>query len=129
MFNHKEVVSKIDFAIGSRDMVCNCVSSPYNYGPAGHVVTGNLRIVDNRHIRQVLIKGPSYREQNGINWNRIRTLLLDAVRTYKKRWAKKEHFDVRLLNEWYCKISDCINNRINVLKRKKSSYKKRQVLK
>ena len=36
---------------------------------------------------------------------------------------------MRLLNEWHCKINDCINNRINVLKRKKSSHKKRQVFK
>ena len=94
-----------------------------------NVITGNLRIVDNRHIRQVLIKGPSYREQNSINWNKIRTLLLVAVGIYKNQCAKKERCDVSLLNEWHCKISDCINNRINMLKRKKSSHKKQQVLK
>ena len=64
-----KVISEIDFDIGSGDTVCNCTSSPFMYGPAGHVVTGNLRIVEDKHniIRELLIKGPSFREQNNID--------------------------------------------------------------
>ena len=59
-----KVISEIDFDIGSGDMVCNCTSSPFMYGPAGHVVTGNLRIVEDKHnIRELLIKGLSFRQQ------------------------------------------------------------------
>ena len=29
VFNHKKVISEIDFDIGSGDMVCKCMSSPY----------------------------------------------------------------------------------------------------
>ena len=35
------------------------------------------------------------------------------------QWANREHFDVRMLNEWHRKMNECIINRINVLKRKK----------
>ena len=48
--------------------------TPLVYDPAGHVVTGNLHIVENRHIRELLVKGPSYREQNNINWCKIDAL-------------------------------------------------------
>ena len=37
-------------------------TSPYVYGPAGHVITANLRIIGNKHIHRLLIKGPLYRE-------------------------------------------------------------------
>ena len=128
MFNHKTVVLEIDFTVGSKEMSCDCSNSPYVYGPTGHL-TGNLRIVDDRQIRQLLIKGPSYREQNNINWNKIKSILLDSIRAYKVQWAKREHFDVRMLNEWHSKINECIKNRINVLKRKKPIHRKLQVLK
>ena len=96
------------------------------YGPAGHVVTGNLHIVEDKHIRELLRKGPSFREQNNIDWNKIKSILLDAVCAYKTQWAKREYFDVRILNEWQSSLDV---NRINVLKRKKQALKKQQVLK
>ena len=72
------MVSEIDLTVGSKEMSCDCSNSPYVYGPTGHVITGNLRIVDDRQLRQLLIKGPSYREQNNINWNKINTLGFDT---------------------------------------------------
>ena len=55
-------------------MSYDCHSSPYLYVPVGHVVTGNLRIITNKHIRKLLVKGPSYREQNGVNWSKIEAI-------------------------------------------------------
>ena len=57
-------MSDIDFSVGTNTMTCECGSSPHVYRPAGHVITGNLRIIGNKHICRLLIKGPSYREQN-----------------------------------------------------------------
>ena len=105
------MASEIDFDVRSNNI---CLNSRYVYGPTGHVITGNLCIIiiKNKGIRQLLIKGPSYREQNNVNWNRI---LLDPVRAYKVQWAKKEHFEVRTLNEWHSKISEYIVNKISTL--------------
>ena len=64
-------MSDIEFSVGTNMITCKC-SSPYVYGPGGHVVTGNLRIIGNKHIRRLLIKGPSYGEQNYVNWRKYR---------------------------------------------------------
>ena len=45
--------------------------------PAGHVVTGDLRIVTDRHIRKLLMKGPQCREQN-------KRLCKEAVKIYRE---------------------------------------------
>ena len=50
------VVSDIDFFVGTRDLSCECTNSPFLYRPAGHVVTGNLCIVQNRQIRKLSLK-------------------------------------------------------------------------
>ena len=81
-------MSDIDFSVGTNMMMCECSSSPFVYGPAGHVITGNLRIIGNKHLRRLLIKGPLYREQNYVNWSKVQDLLLDAIRKYKIKWAK-----------------------------------------
>ena len=36
-------------------MTCDSDISPYKYEPAGHVVTGNLNIVKNRHLGKLLL--------------------------------------------------------------------------
>ena len=43
-------------------------------------------------------------------------------------WARREHFDVRILNEWQSTLEELIVNRINVLKRKKKVWKTQQIL-
>ena len=48
-------------------MKCECSSS--NFCSAGHIVTGDLKVIKNIKLRNMIAKGPNYREQNNINWN------------------------------------------------------------
>ena len=41
---------------------CSCFSSQFLYQPAGHKVTGDLNIIDNTCLRDLILKGPKYRE-------------------------------------------------------------------
>ena len=38
--------------IGTQDMKCNCSSSAFKYEPLGHVITGNLRIIQESKLRE-----------------------------------------------------------------------------
>ena len=65
--------------------------SDFRYEPVGHVVTGNLSIIENRKLRKILGKGPSYREQNNINWDTNQKILkrqLEAI-NYNGQKRKK----------------------------------------
>ena len=85
IFNFKSVVKCMDFDVGTADLMCDCnPSSSYYYTPVGHVVTGDLGM-----LNCVLIsKGPSFREQNNINWNLNRRICRDAVKKYKDKWCR-----------------------------------------
>ena len=50
-------------------MTCSCSSSRFLYTPANHVITGNLDIVKHTELRNLINKGPAFREQNNINKN------------------------------------------------------------
>ena len=84
-------MSNIDFSVGTRGMSLVCGGSPFLYKPA--VITGNFNI---NHIRKLLMKGSSYRKHNNIN---CKSLLLDAIRKYKLKWANTQSQSCHSLQE------------------------------
>ena len=68
------------------------------------------------HATLPLSKGPSYREQNNINWNTNLKILRKSIREYKLQWAKKEKVDSRALDECECKVIGIVKARIDRLK-------------
>ena len=56
-------------------------------------------------LRGLIEKGPSFREQNCINWSINESLCKEAVAKYKRKWSRKERVDIRALNEWECKVN------------------------
>ena len=91
IFNHKAVIKDIDFGMGTSNVTCSCSSSRFLYTPANHVITGNLDIVKHTELHNLINKGPSFREQNNINWLLNRNLCLEAIRKYKIMWARREN--------------------------------------
>ena len=86
MFNYKQ--SLPDFKLNehtSQPPLCSCSSSTYLYSPAGYVVTGNLNIVENLKLRDILSKGPKYREPTTFNWKYNFKLVMDSVEDYARR--------------------------------------------
>jgi hypothetical protein len=39
---------------------CTSASSPFIYNPTGHVITGDLKIINNTSPRDMFAKGPKY---------------------------------------------------------------------
>ena len=129
IFNFKEVIKELNFNAGISEVRCNCSLSPYIYKPVGHVVTGNLNIVSNRHVRRLLMKGPKYREQNDINWSKNEELCFKAINEYRVNWARRENVDIRVLADWEHEVRTRIKQRILYLRKKHRMIRKRQVLK
>ena len=74
---------------GTAGMVCSCNSSRYKYESCGHVVTGDLSIIKDIKLRNLISKGPTYREQNNIDWRVNLKNCKAAVSRYAKKWAKE----------------------------------------
>ena len=121
IFNHKNALKDVNVHdIKSKPPSCNCSTSQYKYDAAAHIITGDLNIVSNDMLRQLLAKGPKYREAQPINWNHTFKLLMDSVESYARGWAKREEVEADTLSEWVKTIRSFINARIRRLKRKMS---------
>ena len=76
-----------------------------------------LSIVRNHKLKDVLRKGPKYREPVSFSWHQNFNIIMDACEEYARRWAKKEDVEVDTLSEWVKSIADVLKRRIRRLKR------------
>ena len=91
MFNYKYVLHDLNFDdFKSKPPDCTCANSPFMYNPIVHVITGDIKIINNTSLRDVFAKGPKYREHKSINWKHNFKILMDSVEDYVRQWAKRE---------------------------------------
>ena len=96
---------------------CTCESSPFKYNPVGHVITGDLNIVEKISQRNVFAKGPKFREPQSINWKFNFKIFMDSVEDYARQWAKREEEELDTLSEWMKTVRSLMQVRIHKLKR------------
>ncbi len=118
VFNHKQTCADFQKDQGINGFVCACNNKPEFIHPKiGHILTGNLNIVNNQQLREILKRGPKYRQQNHIQWSLNRKLILEAVDVYINKWAKDEDVDPRCLYDYKDQIMVLVDHKIDRLKK------------
>ena len=65
IFNFAPALSNLNVSeYLSKSQTCQCKESKFCYEPHGHVITGDLRVIENARLRELVAKGPKYREPN-----------------------------------------------------------------
>ena len=54
IFNHRKVVEQMNMDDGTTHLECNCNSSNYKYETCGHIVTGDLNIIKDVKLRNLI---------------------------------------------------------------------------
>ena len=104
---------------------CQCNKSKFCYEPHGHVITGNLMVIENVKLRELVAKGPKYREPNKINWQSLETMVSNSIDLYAEQWSKREQVDFKYLSEWKDQIKELVVECISSLKEKIRSPKQK----
>ena len=76
IFNHKEFIKTLDtkdILENMNNLSCNCTTSPFTDANHGHIVSGDICIVQNNKLRKLLCKGPKYREPVSIHFSNCKT--------------------------------------------------------
>ena len=109
----------------------------FQYNPSGHVITGDLNIIQHESLRKVISHGPKFTEHQHINWKHNFKIIMDAVEDYAKRWIKREvdqDPELESLSDWVRTIRSLVQGRIHKLKncvnsRPKSVFKDQDAVK
>ena len=100
----------------SNSQTCQCKESKFCYEPHGHVITGDLRVIENAKLRELVAKGPKYREPNTVDWTATETMFLESTDLYAKNWFKREQVELKYLSEWKDQLKELVADRILNLK-------------
>ena len=92
---------------------CNCNSSPFNYVPLQHVITGNLQIVDNIELREIMTYGCKYREPVKLPYHEIKQSLVDSVDNFVSSKSKKYSLRESAFGDWKQRMLEVLVNRLN----------------
>ena len=106
---------KVFNSLSKNPLLCTRPGSEFLYVPCGHVVTGDLSIVKNEKLRDLLRKGPKFREPVSFSWHQNFDIIMDACDAYARKWAKKEDVKLDPLSEWIKSIVEVVKRRIRVL--------------
>ena len=75
-------------------------------------------VIENVKLRELVAKGPKYREPNKINWQSTETMISNSIDLYVEQWSKREQVDLKYLSEWKDQIKNLVVERISSLKEK-----------
>ena len=70
----------------------------------------------NEKLRDLLRKGPKFREPVSFSWHQNFDIIMDACEIYARQWTKKEDVELDTLSEWIKSIGDVVKRRIRRLK-------------
>ena len=82
IFNHKEFIKTLDtkdVLDNMNNLPCKCTTPPFTDPNHGHIVTGDIRIVQNNKVKELLWKGPKYREPVSINFSNFKTEIKNSL--------------------------------------------------
>ena len=75
-------------------------------------------VIDNVKLRELVAKGPKYREHNKINWQSTKTIVSNTIDLYAEQWSKREQVDLKSHSEWKNQIKELVVEHISSLKEK-----------
>ena len=100
------------------DSPCNCQNSPFFYEPLGHILTGDLSIVRDRELREILSYGCKYRLPENCTAADIRAGILEDLNNFVKSKQVKYHTKITAFSAWKDRVMQIIDNKIEFYQNK-----------
>ena len=122
LFNYKETLSEEGIDRFDNNLIsCKCQDSFFKDNNHGHVITGNLDIIENVTLRNLIKKGPKFRLPQRINWVEDKKILETFLDAYMDKWIAKEkkilingNINRNCLNIWKKTVLELVDRRISV---------------
>ena len=89
IFNFNKIATDIDIDSNTPDS-WDGQNSNYLYPFAGHVIAGNLNVIPDARVRNIISKGPKYRFPSEIDFLKCRREIAASLNDLSNRWCKRE---------------------------------------
>ena len=97
IFNYKETVQNLSADHIPSINECNCTSSEFCDPHHGHIISADLRLVQNNELRKILSKGPNFRETRDMDFLACEKELVTGIKGLAAHMAEKSKVPVASL--------------------------------
>ena len=118
LFNYKKFVQSLDvdsFLVDNTILPCECQQSPFINHDHNHIITGNLDIINDSKLRNLVTKGPKYREPSQFSCERAKLEIMKGIEHCMESWSNKIGLTLEVFKDWKDKINLKIDERITSL--------------
>ena len=135
ILNYKAVVSNLNLVCENGKYVvqdlpdCDCHTSEFCDDHHGHIVTGDLRVIQNNKLRSLISKGPNFREPRFLNFDKCLNTIKSNVKEFADQMIDKYKLKKDSLNDWTNNIIEQVKRKISVLKTKVKRHPVKPILK
>ena len=133
ILNYKDTVSNIDIhdadTFGTGLHTCDCSTSEFVDQHHQHVLTGNLRIIENLRLRQLIQKGPNFRESRPIIWKRCRDAIQSGLDSCSEKMTDGKDITTEQMSPWKNEVLKKVDEKIRSFKGRIRPKRNQQVLK
>jgi len=103
---------------------CSCSKrQSFVYPHYGHVITGDLDIVDDEDLRQLFSFGTKHRIPKSLSWSAITTQISNSLDEHITKISKKERLEATLFSAWKSRIMALIKDRIYLAKKSSNRFR------
>ena len=133
IFNYRQTVESIfvddevSFTLNSEP--CNCAHSKFCDPDHKHVITGDLRLVENEKLRKLLSKGPNFREPKSLNFHKASVEIMTSINNCIENIVSKTSLSKNSFKDWKDKFQNLLQDKIKYLSSKIKPQKTNPILK
>ena len=81
------------------------------------MITGNLKVIPDARVRNIISKGPKYRFPSNIDFPKCRREIAASLNDISYVWCKRENVEPDALKKWKINIFKIIDTRISFYSR------------
>ena len=114
LFNYKQFILHVnidEFVKDPNSIKCSCNKNDNSFinNCYGHIITGNLNTVNNEQLRQLISKGPKYREPKPICFQEAREELQTGIDQFIDTISNDKGIHKNHFSEWKSHVRSLIN--------------------
>ena len=100
--------------VNYKQVVDNVNTDDWKYNN-NHTCDCENRVITNKKLRSLLMKGPGYRESKKINWGKFLIAFKTSLNDCVNKWADSENVDSCFLDEWKNEVFDDVKSKVQKL--------------
>ena len=106
---------------------CECGESAFINRDFGHVYTGDLNIVDNDRLRELMKYGTKYREPIDVKIGKVKHEIIKSIEKFIEVIGRKYRIAHAEFKVWFDKVIQILNNRLRRFNGERGEQKSRLV--